>query len=326
MYRFVSCCCLYFLLQDVIATTSDEACLSLLFMGDWGSDQVKKVTPFLTEKENAHCAQGKKAASGLFLLGDNFYPDGVSSVDDPLWERYFLSPFKEVNTSMYVIAGNHDHHQKDIHAQLEFQDPRWHFPSPYYAVEFRENDLSILAIQLDTWDLVGGNSEAGTDIVDKEQFKWLRLQLEKSKQGNYDYVIVNGHYPIRSVGGHGDVNALVNEIVPLLQKYEVSAYLFGHDHILQLLKEDGLVYVGSGVGGRKEGPIHDTNRASYQSGEHYGYVSIAFTKSKMNIQFHQIIHHESVITYEVNVEGKRTHRESNLSLLRMKLQQALLLV
>jgi tartrate-resistant acid phosphatase type 5 len=45
------------------------------------------------------------------------------------------------------------------------------------------------------------------------------------------WLIVCGHYPVFSVGSHGDTDELLVNLLPLLQQYKVDAYLSGHDHL-----------------------------------------------------------------------------------------------
>ena len=49
-----------------------------------------------------------------------------------------------------------------------------------------------------------------------------------------DYLIVAGHHPVLSAGIHGSSPYLLSKLKPLLEQYDVTAYLSGHDHNLQV--------------------------------------------------------------------------------------------
>merc|ERR1712007_92151 len=57
--------------------------------------------------------------------------------------------------------------------------------------------------------------------------KWLKNVLRKSTA---DYLFVAGHYPVYSVCSHGPTRHLVDHVQPLLEKYDVTGFLSGHDH------------------------------------------------------------------------------------------------
>lgn len=60
-------------------------------------------------------------------------------------------------------------------------------------------------------------------------YSQCRFSLSRSK-----YILVAGHYPIYSACSHGTTKCLERDLVPLLHKYRVNAYLAGHDHDLQV--------------------------------------------------------------------------------------------
>lgn len=53
-----------------------------------------------------------------------------------------------------------------------------------------------------------------------------------------------GHHPILSAGAHGNTQYLESKLKPLLEDNDVTAYLSGHDHNLQvsnaMLAESGV--------------------------------------------------------------------------------------
>lgn len=92
------------------------------------------------------------------------------------------------------------------------------------------------------WDRAGDMPDfcKGDTIPKQEdQLQWLTDTLETSVA---DWLFVVGHHPIYSVGEHGMKNYPLgsenpdfsNLMTSLLPKYNVTAYLFGHDHLNQV--------------------------------------------------------------------------------------------
>ncbi len=51
-----------------------------------------------------------------------------------------------------------------------------------------------------------------------------------------------GHYPVFSVGSHGDTDELQDILLPLMEKYGVDVYFSGHDHLSAHLRLLMLLY------------------------------------------------------------------------------------
>ena len=51
-----------------------------------------------------------------------------------------------------------------------------------------------------------------------------------------------------SVAEHGPTDTLVQKLKPLLEKYNVTAYMCGHDHNLQHITDSGVQYYVTGAG------------------------------------------------------------------------------
>jgi len=228
--------------------------LNFLIMGDWGGHPDK---PYTTEEQiitaRGMAKIGKKIkAKGVLALGDNFYNKGVSDVNDPRFQTTFENVFTDYLNSpgfiFHVLAGNHDH-LGDINAQIEYSNKsnRWSFPSLWYT--WQEGPVQF--IFLDTVTLTGNPLKddrlpgPANLFKAQSQLDWLEDTLSKSTA---DFIIVGGHQNIYGLCTHRSNEILIETIKPLLEKYNVSMWVNGHDHCAAYINvEDGIQYhtVGS---------------------------------------------------------------------------------
>src|SRR5450631_2662486 len=83
--------------------------LNFIVFGDWGrkgeADQVEVAVQM---------AKAAKEAGAKFIIsvGDNFYENGVASVDDKHWQTSFEQVYGDaaLQVPWQVILGNHDYH------------------------------------------------------------------------------------------------------------------------------------------------------------------------------------------------------------------------
>ncbi len=228
----------------------DPKALQFIAMGDWGrngADHQKQVAEQM----------GKTAADihAQFIIstGDNFYPSGVISEQDPLF-RY---SFEDIYTAFslqwdwYLVLGNHDY-KSNPDAQLAYSkiSRRWKMPARYYSTMFSLNGdttQQVLIAFIDTNPFIPEfykNSEYGPNVRSQDsamQKTWLRKILSDSSS-NIKWKIVVGHHPMFTGGSRTngyDTKAIRNTLKPLLDQYGVHVYLSGHEHSLQHLKPTG---------------------------------------------------------------------------------------
>ncbi len=251
------------------------------------------------------------------IQGDNIYEEGVTSVDDPLWDSRYCNVYTDptlLDVPWYAILGNHDYYAGGEEFQIEYYvqklDPaqRWYMPSHYYSNIWPDvgGGQSMQILFLDTVQLADetfrralrhdGPAEAlafyGEEVEEeamsggvrggKEEGETRRRQLRKIRieeretkkaaqlawlektlaESTADWLLVAGHFPMYSGGYHGDTEELQRDVRPLLEKYRVDAYLCGHDHDLQYLRDapegQGVAYFASGSGGQDVYPLHFT--------------------------------------------------------------------
>lgn len=226
--------------------------MHFLSLGDWGkvnSDQaaVAKQMGLYAQQFNA---------SFLLAIGDNYYEDGVASVDDPQWETTYRDVYtaQSLQVPWLAILGNHDHNlgrgQAEIDYYTQRKDERWVMPAYWYTATFHleQSNATAQFVFIDTIILADG--DAKWTKLRLEQYQWIKDTLGNSTS---DWLFVVGHYPIYSGGEHGNTAELVNNLLPMLKKANVDMYLCGHDHTLQHMQEskNGIQFWLSGNGAKR---------------------------------------------------------------------------
>merc|ERR1719272_339855 len=249
--------------------------MRFMAVGDWGAsfqgDGGKDCSGSIVEQQASDAvAMGHYAAQNaiesVILLGDNFYGSGIHG---DCHNCRFQATFEQIynatslNVPFHVIGGNHDH-LGNVSAQIEYSklSKRWDYPDYYYTYTDTFNDMGKnVSVQIVLFDTVladavdgfhGPKSDApGTPIPQDapssaEQFAWLEKTLKASTA---DYLWVGGHYPVWSGCNHGPTEILVDKLKPMLEQYDVTGYMCGHDHCEEYIDEGkGPVYVLTGAG------------------------------------------------------------------------------
>lgn len=272
------------------ATASEQTEPSFLVVGDWGRHG--------TQHQRDVAVQMGKTASAMksrFILsvGDNFYENGVQSATDPQWKSSFEDIYTDSSLAVpwHVVLGNHDY-RGNPQAQIDYAatSQRWRMPSRYRVA--RSEELGIPGVDLfiiDTSPLVHSYRErvetaiagnvASQDVA--AQLSWLDRELGASSAR---WKIVTGHHTIRSGGsGHGDTPEMVALVKPLLEKHNVRAYINGHDHDLQHLRDNGVDYVCCGAGSEVR-PVRAVDGTLFCL-ERSGFASISVVADRLNLEF-----------------------------------------
>lgn len=202
-------------------------------------------------------------------LGDNFYPDGVTSVKDPHWSGIWEPGYGPMRIPFFASLGNHDYHGK-VQAQIDYSglSSTWRMPHRYYT--FSAGPAQFFA--LDTDEGTAGRLLFAKPWSDA-QARWLDAALTRSQA---PWKIVYGHHPIYSDGHHGDEKRLQKKLLPILNKHGVAAYLCGHEHDLQHHVQGGIDFFVAGGGGRQTRAV-EKRRAVFAAGRH-GFLEIQATQ------------------------------------------------
>lgn len=196
------------------------------------------------------CA-GRPCDFGL-LLGDNLYPKGMESDDDPRMDQAFTEMYGDLGLVFHAVLGNHDYglgERARAERQIAFgkRTPSFHMPDFTYT--FVHGDAAFFA--LDTDDVFFNGHDA--------QAAWLDAHLEAD---DHRWKVVFGHHPYRSNGKHGNAGQYEgwanvpylsgNALFSLFEdhvKGRADLYVSGHDHNLQAMVHEGLPLIVSGSGG-----------------------------------------------------------------------------
>ncbi|MEZ2346068.1 metallophosphoesterase [Terriglobus sp. RCC_193] len=181
-------------------------------------------------------------------VGDNFYPRGVSSPNDPHWENDWEKVYGPLGISFYPTLGNHDYLQADGPAAeviYTHKSKTWHMPATFYT--YTAGPVQFFAID---------TMEMSDTALYQQQLAWLDAEIAKSKAR---WKIVYGHYQVYSAS-RGDEQNLIDRLMPVLRN-RVNLFLCGHDHNLQELQSDGGVnFFVSGAAGAS---LYDFTQKNY---------------------------------------------------------------
>lgn len=227
-------------------------------------------------KEWTQVARAVRAAQPQFVVHCG---DMVSAGrDDDSWEPEFFAPARELLAAIpfYAIHGNHE-------GQAPVVDELFHTPSPDGKARNWVQDFGdVTIVGIDQW--IHLDWEPGSENV-----RWLErtLAADDSK-----FLFVATHYPAFSSCSHGKIDAAGvpvekeirrarQVIVPLLQKYGVTAMINGHDHYYERSElPSGLIQIitggaGDGTDGqRKEARAQNPYSQFHAKARHYSLVEV----------------------------------------------------
>ena len=184
----------------------------------------------------------KKKNILYILLGDNFYPLGINNKNAL---NNIEQKFKKIfnNNTIYALLGNHDYSGDP---SLQINAPFWNMPNYFYFKNI--NNIGCWFINTQIFD--PGNSDDENMFLNlyskinevhenyleifNIQLKWLENSLEENKK--LENKLIFGHYPIIIAGIYEKNDKLYSVLIKYFYKYNINAYISGHDHNLQHLQ------------------------------------------------------------------------------------------
>ena len=128
-------------------------------------------------------------------------------------------------------------------------DPDYFYSVMHDVHRGTSSDLVVQTLMIDTTILVGDfePNDKRPAVTAEEQWAWIEDELKRSTA---DFLFVSGHYPVFSGCEHGSTDILLAKLKPMLEAYNVTAYISGHDHCAEHFVEapDRPAYIVSGAG------------------------------------------------------------------------------
>lgn len=266
--------------------------LSFCVIGDWGryGDYYQRAVA-----DKLSSAITGVGASFIISTGDNIYPSGVISEYDPAWKYAYEDIYNTYPTHVawYVVLGNHDYKTNpDAEVAYSKISARWHMPSRYFSIKKiigKDSASSAEFFFIDTTPFqkdyynepdyaihVEGNDTAA-------QKSWLINGL-KNSTAKWKFVI--GHHPLYSAGKRkGKLDDMINAFRDIFERYKADAYFCGHEHQLEVDKEDGYHFYQfiSGAGSEST-PVTNAPYTKFTAQDR-GFLTAGVTEKEMLIQY-----------------------------------------
>ncbi len=251
-----------------------ERAVRFLAIGDFGRDGVNTQLAVAAAMETVALA---KPLDFVLALGDNFYPDGVSSVDDPQWKTSFEDIYigeglKDI--PWYAILGNHDYlSNPDAEVAYSKVNSQWRMPHRYYTITITTKSQKVRLVVIDTSPFEKSYYRDPSMVKNfvgdtATQRIWMDSVFALN---DATWTIVAGHHPFFTGGARANLTNSVREsLLPDFNKYNVQAYFSGHEHDLQHIKPDDIklnqFVSGTGAETRPTGSIPGTKFSASENG------------------------------------------------------------
>ncbi|CAO2837151.1 unnamed protein product [Amaranthus hypochondriacus] len=284
-------------LTKIKQKTKQDKSLSFLVVGDWGRkggfNQSLVATQMGKVGENLE-------VEFIISTGDNFYDNGLTSVNDPAFQQSFTNIYKapSLQKPWYTVLGNHDY-RGDVLAQLSpilrKKDSRWICLRSFIVnADFVDLFFVDTTPFQDKYFVETDHTYDWRGVLPRQRYlsKILKDVDEALKKSKAKWKFVIGHHPIMSAGHHGNTDELVSQLLPILKANNVDLYINGHDHCLEHISspDSSLEFLTSGGGSKAwRGEIKQWAQEElklYYDGQ--GFMSLQVTKSKLDLAFYDI--------------------------------------
>ncbi len=261
---------------QVDLTAAPDETFEILLLGDTGTAGDAQLR--VAQAMESYCLQHPLKA--IVLLGDNFYPSGVDSIDDPQWNSKFKKPYGSPCLSQvpfYAVLGNHDY-RLSPEAQINYRSnqPPWFMPHRFYKLSFGER-LQIVAIDTNILDLCGRAELCTLDFLEQA--------LSDKHEGRETIVV--GHHPIDSVSSKYGKTFQGRVLKQFLCGQELS-YISGHSHHLEHRRSDEcrLDMFVSGAGGAGLYAVRPLDEEARFAVSQHGFLRLKVSPDSLQYSFY----------------------------------------
>ena len=170
----------------------------------------------------------------------------TDGTDTGQWPTFFeIEKNLLKKAAFYPALGNHEKNSRHFY---EF----FQITTPWYSFDW--GNAHFICINSDIGNAAA--SPAAKEAFWKAQTAWLEEDLQRSQKATFRFVYAH-HPPFTAVSKRQGDSPHMQALVPMFEKYNVTAGWFGHDHNYQHYLKDGIHYVITGGGGA---PLYDVGK------------------------------------------------------------------
>ncbi|EFC43546.1 predicted protein [Naegleria gruberi] len=253
------------------SSKSDEKFLKFIVFGDWGRKGAFNQS-HVAEQMGYYCQNF--GCDFAISTGDNFYQEGVKSVDDPLFKESFENVYKHESLQkipFLSVLGNHVGNF-DFRVQFLFFDT-----NPFIHKYYTHPKMNKEALHK-TRDIRAQKKYMETNVNE--------FATDDKKSDIPLWKIAIGHHPFYSASTHGDNENLIEHLLPFLRKNDIRYYFSGHDHSIQYLKPyDTLNHFISGAGSAVRFDVSNHHPYLKKFQQESGFIYIRLSSNIMELSF-----------------------------------------
>lgn len=215
---------------ETLPFAGDQESYEFVVLGDCGTGY-----DIQTDVKEAVIATRGNHYDGVILLGDNAYQSGF---DSEYQSNFFTEKYNEIieNTVIWPCPGNHDYNNN-----LPFSPPPAYFdifdcPTQGEAGGVPSGTEKYYSFNHGNVHFISLDSYGEGRLASEPMAQWLQADLTAN---TLQWVVVFFHHPPYTKGSHdsdndnfldGELVEIREEIVPILESFDVDLVLNGHSH------------------------------------------------------------------------------------------------